>query len=69
MFTAGQQVMTPDGLQGRIVALTREYVPRRIYDGDVCVPASVVLLESGEMRWFADTALRRVARREASAFS
>ena len=54
MFWAGQQVVTPDGSVGRILALGGDRVSRRMYVDDICVPASVVLLESGEMRWFAD---------------
>jgi hypothetical protein len=58
MFGAGQQVVTPDGAVGRVLALAGEHVSRRMYVGDICVPASVVLLDSGEMRWFADSDLQ-----------
>jgi hypothetical protein len=61
MFGAGQQVMTPEGLLGRIVALASDRVCRRIYVGDICVPASVVLLECGAMSWFADHVLQPLA--------
>jgi hypothetical protein len=61
MFGAGQQVMTPEGLLGRIVALAGDRACRRIYVGDVCVPASVVLFECGAMRWFADRVLQPLA--------
>ncbi|KHK98767.1 hypothetical protein LK09_07615 [Microbacterium mangrovi] len=57
MFTPGHWVMTREGVRGRVVALCADHVPRRIYSEDVCVPASVVLLETGEMRWFPDSAL------------
>jgi hypothetical protein len=46
MFGAGQQVITPDGAVGRILALAGDHVSRRMYVGDICVPASVV--RSGE---------------------
>ena len=62
MFGAGQQVITPDGSLGRILALAGDHVSRRMYVGDICVPASVVLLESGEMRWFADSDLQALSR-------
>jgi len=61
MYRAGQQVITLDGAVGRIVALAGDHVSRRMYEGDICVPASVVLFENGEMRWFADSALQPLA--------
>jgi hypothetical protein len=57
VLRAGQQVVTSAGIRGRIVALS-DHLPRRIYAGDVCVPASMVALESGGMQWVPNRDLR-----------